>query len=122
MGVGIFNLPFRISQIGIINFVVYLIATGVFSFFGMWLMSRVIMKYDVESYSTMSEKAYGKYFRKVAEFCLIVFPWGNTICYEVLFTQFLMQLLADTFGMPLYDGDVGRQKEIYSETGIFMII
>ena len=58
----------------------------------------------------MSEKAYGKYFRKVAEFCLIVFPWGNTICYEVLFTQFLMQLLADTFGVPLYDGDVGRQK------------
>ena len=66
MGVGIFNLPFRISEIGIINFLVYLVATGLFSLLGMWLMSRVILKYDVESYSTMSEKAYGKGFRKVA--------------------------------------------------------
>ena len=65
----------------------------------------------------MSEKAYGKTFRKVAEFCLVIEPWGSTICYQVLFPKFIIQLLYDNFGVPLYDGDVQRQKEEYSELG-----
>ena len=44
MGVGIFNLPYRISEVGIVNFVIYLLATGLFSYLGMHCMSRVILK------------------------------------------------------------------------------
>lgn len=66
MGTGMFNLPFRINQIGTIPFIVFVIAGGMFSYIGMYLISRLIMKYKVESYSEMSEKAYGKGFRKFA--------------------------------------------------------
>lgn len=65
----------------------------------------------------MSEKAYGKSFRKVAEFCLIIYPWGIIICYQVIFAKFILQLLADNFNLPLYEGTLGRQNEVYSTTG-----
>jgi hypothetical protein len=50
----------------------------------------------------MSETAYGKYFRKVAEFCLILFSWGITVCFQVIFAKFVMQILADFFDFPFY--------------------
>ena len=66
MGVGIFNLPYRISQVGVISYLIFLFLTGLFSYFGMYCMSRVILEFKVGSYSEMSERALGKVFRKVA--------------------------------------------------------
>ena len=66
MGVGVFNLPYRIDEIGIVGYSVFLLATGVFSFLGMYLMSRAILQFRVESFSEMSKLAYGYYFQKVA--------------------------------------------------------
>ena len=51
MGVGIFNLPYRISQVGVISYVIFLLLTGLFSYLGMFCMSRVILKFKVNSYS-----------------------------------------------------------------------
>jgi hypothetical protein len=62
----------------------------------------------------MSEMAQGRWLRRVAEFCLIIYPWGSTICFQVIFAKFIIQLLVDTFNLPLYDGDIGRQTETYS--------
>jgi amino acid permease len=108
MGTGIFNLPFRVSQLGILSYIFLLLIAGIFSYLGMYLISRLILRFNVVSYSTMSELAYGKTFRKVAEFCLILYPWGATICFQVLFAKFVIQLLADNFGLALYEGDKGR--------------
>jgi amino acid permease len=66
MGTGMFNLPYRINETGVIPFFVFVIAGGLFSYLGMYLISRLIMKYKFQSYSEMSEKAYGSVFRKIA--------------------------------------------------------
>ena len=108
MGVGVFNLPFRISQIGIVGYSVFLLSSGLFSYLGMYLMSRAILQFKVDSFSSMSKLAYGYHFQKVAEFCVIFLPWSGTVSYQVLFPKFIIQLLYDNFGIPLYEGDEGR--------------
>jgi amino acid permease len=102
MGTGMFNLPYRINQIGVVAYLIFVIIGGLFSYLGMYLISRLILRFNVDSYSTMSEKAYGKWFRKVAEFCLIIYPWGIIICYQVIFAKFILQLLADNFDLAFY--------------------
>lgn len=116
MGTGMFNLPYRINVTGVIPFVLFVISGGLFSYLGMFLISQLIRKFKVESYSEMSEKAYGKGFRKVAEFCLIIYPWGITVCFQVIFAKFIMQLLADNFGLDFYED---REKELYTDMGTF---
>lgn len=51
MGTGMFNLPYRIDQTGVIPFFIFVALGGLFSYLGMYLISRLIMKYKVESYS-----------------------------------------------------------------------
>jgi len=108
MGTGMFNLPYRIDQIGVVAYFIFVVCGGLFSYFGMYLISRIILKFNVESYSAMSEEAYGKWFRKVAELCLLAFPWGIVICYQVIFAKFILQLLADNFDFAFYEGTRGR--------------
>lgn len=57
----------------------------------------------------MSEKSFGRSLRRIAEFCLIIYPWGSTICFQVIFAKFVIQLLTDIFNLNLYDGDIGRE-------------
>lgn len=66
MGTGMFNLPYRITKIGLAPYLVFILAGGFFSYLGMYLISRLILKFKVNSYSEMCEKSYGKYFRRVA--------------------------------------------------------
>jgi amino acid permease len=53
MGSGMFNLPYRVDRIGIIPFFVYILAAGLFSYIGMYLISRIIIEFKVHSYSEM---------------------------------------------------------------------
>jgi amino acid permease len=110
MGTGMFNLSYRINQIGIFPYILFILAAGLFSHIGMYLLSRLIHKFRVESYSDMCERSYGTVFRKVAEFCLVIYPWGITVCFQVIFAKFVVQLLADTFGLELYQEGDGRQQ------------
>lgn len=66
MGTGMFNLPYRINVTGVVPFIIFVAAGGLFSYLGMYLISQLIRKFKVESYSEMSERAYGKGFRKFA--------------------------------------------------------
>lgn len=56
-------------------------------------------------------------FRKVAEFCLVLYPWGITVCFQVIFAKFVVQLLADLFGVVVYEPDGGRETETYTNLG-----
>lgn len=114
MGTGMFNLPYRINETGVVPFVLFVVAGGLFSYLGMYLLAQLIRKFKVESYSEMSEKAYGKGFRKLAEFCLIIYPWGITVCFQVIFAKFVMQLLDDNFALGFY---ADRDEERYTELG-----
>lgn len=42
--------------------------------------------------------------------CIILYAWGITVCFQVLISKFIIQLLADTFGYNFYEGNGGRQK------------
>lgn len=66
MGTGIFNLPYRVEQIGVFFYVLYLLASALFAYLGMYTLSRLIHRFKIESYSEMCEQAYGNWFRKVA--------------------------------------------------------
>lgn len=66
MGTGMFNLPYRINQIGLLPYFLFILVSGLFSYIGMYMLSRLINRLKVESYSDMCEKSYGKYFRKIA--------------------------------------------------------
>jgi hypothetical protein len=53
MGTGMFNLPYRINEIGLGAYFLFVIAGGMFSYLGMYLISRLILKFKVSSYSEM---------------------------------------------------------------------
>ena len=64
----------------------------------------------------MSFTAAGTPLKRLSEFCNIIYPWGITICFQVIFAKFACQILNDTFGMDLYvEGH--RAEEIYNEKG-----
>lgn len=65
----------------------------------------------------MCEKSYGKYFRKLADFCLILYPWGITACFQIIFSKFVMQILSDVFDFDFYAANGGRNTETYTPTG-----
>ena len=119
MGTGIFNLPYRVEQIGVFFYILYLLASTLFAYLGMYTLSRLIHRFKLESYSEMCEQAYGNWFRKVAEFCIILFPWGLTVCYQVIFAKFAVQLLVDIFDFDFYEV---REKEIYNSDGTLSVI
>ena len=88
MGTGIFNLPQRLDQIGLLPFVFFVIVCAMYSYIGMELISELIRKHKINSYSDMTEKAYGIVLRRFSEFCLIIYPWGITICFQVILAKF----------------------------------
>ena len=53
MGTGMFNLPYRINQIGVLPYLLFILVSGLFAYVGMYLLSRLINKFSVESYSDM---------------------------------------------------------------------
>ena len=69
----------------------------------------------------MCEKAYGNGFRKVAEFCLIIYPWGITVCFQVIFAKFVLQILDDTFHCGFFAED-GRSTDTYSSKGTSFLL
>lgn len=65
----------------------------------------------------MTERAYGKVLRRISEFCLIVYPWGITICFQVILAKFSTQLLYDVFSVTLYDSSLDRENDKLNSDG-----
>jgi hypothetical protein len=51
----------------------------------------------------MVEKAYGKRIMRFSEIVLISYSLSLSICFQVIFAKFVVQILADLFGMNLYE-------------------
>lgn len=51
----------------------------------------------------MSETAFGKGLKVISEICLIIFPWGIVICFQVILVKFILQLGADVCGFDFYE-------------------
>jgi amino acid permease len=88
MGTGLFNLPKRASEMGLIFFSIEVIVGGIFSWIGMVFMVSLIQKYKYTSYIEMSISAYGVHLKRLSQICIIVYPWGITICFQVILAQF----------------------------------
>jgi uncharacterized membrane protein YidH (DUF202 family) len=67
----------------------------------------------------MVRRAFGVTAMKYANIVLIVYPWALSICLQVIFSKFMVQIIADFTGISLYSD---RENEIYSNTGISFII
>ena len=50
MGTGIFNLPFRATQTGVLVFIVYVLAAAAFSTIGALLLKKLIQEKGFTSY------------------------------------------------------------------------
>lgn len=114
LGTGIFNLPLRITQVGLVIFIVYVFLAGVFSYMGCVLLQRMIAARGFSSYSEICMSAYGAGMKRLAQLCLVLFPWGITVCFQVIMAKFIVQLLADVYGFDLYSN---RATEEYNQTG-----
>jgi amino acid permease len=114
LGTGIFNLPLRVTEIGFIMFILYVVAAGAFSYLGCVLLQRMIVQKGFNSYGEICEKAFGPIMKRISQICLILFPWGITICYQVIMVKFIIQLLVDVLGCDLYSD---RDMEEYNSTG-----
>lgn len=68
----------------------------------------MMRKHKVNSYSDMTQKAYGTVLRRIAEFCLIIYPWGITICFQVILAKFSVELLYDVVGVKTFDNSTDR--------------
>jgi len=51
----------------------------------------------------MVKRAFGVTVMKYADIVLIIYPWAMSICLQVIFAKFMVQIIADFTGMPLYD-------------------
>ena len=50
----------------------------------------------------MCRAAYGRGLECISQACLVVFPWGIAVCFQVILAKFCVQLLADVAGCDFY--------------------
>lgn len=114
LGPGCLSLPYRAGRLGLVMFILLIMACAALSYLGMYFMERIIVRYKVASYSEMVRKAFGEKITKLAEIVLIAYPVALTVSVQVIFSKFIIQLLTDVFGLPLY---ADRELEIYNGMG-----
>jgi amino acid permease len=51
LGTGMLNLPLRVEEVGVIPFIVLILISALLAYFGMNLMSKIIMRFKLSSYS-----------------------------------------------------------------------
>ena len=66
LGTGIFNLPLRVKEIGIVPFVIFVLFAACFSMIGMTFMVRLISSRNFTSYAQMANAAFGKPLMRIA--------------------------------------------------------
>lgn len=103
MGTGIFNLPLRITEVGLLTFIFYVIVSGLFSYMGANMLTKLVKSKGYDSYGDASQAAFGSVLKRLSQFCLVLFPWGITVCFQVILVKFSIQLLVDVLDCKLYE-------------------
>ena len=62
----------------------------------------------------MAHTGGGSVLMRLSNICLIIYPWGITICFQVILAKFVVQLLNDVVGLNLYSD---RENEVYNNVG-----
>lgn len=83
------------------------------------MLKELVTTLGFDSYGEASQAAYGSALKRVSQFCLILFPWGIAVCFQVILAKFSMQLMADVLGCNFYSD---REAEVYNSTGKLLVI
>lgn len=93
MGTGLFSFPWIAKNTGFAFLLLYIVVGGLFSLTAMYLLMSVAQPNSIKSYNDLAELAYGKVLKRVSEFCVIFYAWGITICFQVVFAKFVVEIL-----------------------------
>ncbi|CAD8093984.1 unnamed protein product [Paramecium sonneborni] len=117
MGSGMLSFPSNPVQSGLINCIVLMIICALLSRFSMYILMKCAFKYDQHSYAELVKFALGPSMQKFYSVDVICYTFGAIVCYQILFTQFVWQVLLK------FNFDDSYQDQVrYIGGSIFMII
>jgi amino acid permease len=102
MGTGLFSFPWIAKNTGFAFMLIYIVIAGLFSLVAMYLLMSVAKPNRIISYNDLAELAYGKAFKRISEFCVIFYAWGITICFQVVFAKFVVEILDQIFDLDVF--------------------
>jgi amino acid permease len=97
MGTGMFSFPYLAEEAGLAMVILYICLAAIFSMGSMYMIAELGLTLKVQSYGDMAELALGRGFRRLSEFCVVIYPWGITICFQVVFSKLMLELLQEAF-------------------------
>lgn len=102
MGTGLFSFPWIAKNTGFVFLMLYILVGGMYSMVAMFLLMSVAQPNKIKSYNELAELAYGKVLKRISEFCVIFYAWGITICFQVVFAKFVLEILEQIFDLDIF--------------------
>jgi amino acid permease len=103
MGTGLFMFPWIAKNTGLAFLLIYIAVGGMFSLFSMYMLMSVAKPNHIKNYNELADFAYGKPLKRVSEFCVIIYAWGITVCFQVVFAKFVVEILDQLFGLDVFE-------------------
>lgn len=103
MGTGVFTFPWIAKNTGLAFLLIYIVAAGLFSLTSMYLLMSSSKPNNIKSYNELANFAYGKPFKRLSEFCVIIYAWGITVCFQVVFAKFVVEIVAEIFDLDVFE-------------------
>jgi amino acid permease len=94
MGTGVFTFPWIAKNTGLAFLLIYIVTAGLCSMTSMYLLMSSAKPNNITSYNELANFAYGKSFKRLSEFCVIIYAWGITVCFQVVFAKFVVEIVA----------------------------
>lgn len=121
MGTGLFSYPWIASNTGLASLIIYIVVGGMFSLYAMYLLMSVSQPNNIKTYNELAELAYGKVLKRISEFCVVFYAWGITICFQVVFAKFVVEIISQIFdSINLYQP--GSRTEFNSTGNIVRLV
>ncbi|CAD8083818.1 unnamed protein product [Paramecium primaurelia] len=93
MGSGMLSFPSNPVQSGLINSIILMIICALLSRFSMHILMKCAFKNNQHSYAELVKFALGSKMQKFYSVDMICYTFGAIVCYQILFIQFLWQVL-----------------------------
>lgn len=103
MGTGLFNFPWIAKNTGLGFLLIYILIGGVFSLSAMYLLMSIAKPNHIKTYNELADFAYGRPLKRLAEFCVIIYAWGITVCFQVVFAKFVVEILEQLFDLDVFE-------------------
>lgn len=102
MGTGLFAFPWVAKNTGLAFLLIYIVVGGLFSMTAMYMLMSVARPNHIKTYNELADFAYGKLLKRISEFCVIIYAWGITVCFQVVFAKFVVEIIDQLFGVEVF--------------------